>query len=306
MKPALQPVSHHPSRNFFRADWMYRCLPAGAAMLAAGKGLSPAFLKLLEAVQEQGAISFTDLAMRFPRLDADDLELWLAELCRMQMIAPAEHALDFVGAATAAPVAAPVATLQRVLLAHRQPAVRLAWRKLLAELPIELIEAGSLEEADSAYNELQPRAIVLGPCSGDFNTLNLLHVLKHPRAPRPIKAFLMLDGQAGGTSLAQAAACADETIALDEQGSLAQRLARQLGLAEQTAATNEARQAQPAAAAVQATVQATVQAARPQQAANAPASWKQAPLDALYNELLAICAELEEREGHAPELALAA
>ncbi|HEY4373470.1 MAG TPA: hypothetical protein VGN52_16175 [Burkholderiales bacterium] len=59
-------------------------------MLQAGKGLSPAFMKLLEAIAPETTITFDELAEAFPAMDADDLELWLAELCRMELISPAE------------------------------------------------------------------------------------------------------------------------------------------------------------------------------------------------------------------------
>ena len=75
--------------NFFRAAWTYQRLPAGDAALAQGKGLSPAFFNLLDAVDAKNAVTFSELHRRFPRLHADDLELWLAELCRMALIAPA-------------------------------------------------------------------------------------------------------------------------------------------------------------------------------------------------------------------------
>lgn len=59
-------------------------------MLQAGKGLSPAFMKLLSAIAPETTITFDELADAFPSMDADDLELWLAELCRMELISPAE------------------------------------------------------------------------------------------------------------------------------------------------------------------------------------------------------------------------
>src|SRR5882724_1103751 len=76
--------------NHFRSNWRYMRLPAGDAMLEAGKGLSPAFMKLLAAIDPRTTISFAELGDAFPSLDADDLELWLAELCRMELISPAE------------------------------------------------------------------------------------------------------------------------------------------------------------------------------------------------------------------------
>ena len=102
-------------------------LPAGDAMLDAGKGLSPAFMSLLAAIDPGTTITFDDLAAAFPALDADDLELWLAELCRMGLIAPAGEAaaeeavqsesgvVGLVGAApAAAALTAPADTLDFV------------------------------------------------------------------------------------------------------------------------------------------------------------------------------------------------
>lgn len=300
MKPAAQhPVSRFASSNFFRVEWMYRRLPAGDAMLAAGKGLSPAFFRLLDAVEAQRAISFAALSAVFPRLDADDLELWLAELCRMQLIAPAEQS---TGQAIVEQVALPEPSPPRVLLMHRQSAVRLAWRALLSDLAVELIDVDGLAEAEAAYNELRPSAVVLGPGSGDFNPLNLLHVLKHPRAPRQVKSFLMLDGSTPGACLAEAAARADEAVPAEQWDSLAQRMAYQLGL-DLPAGT--AVVAAPAAAPRESEIRvaAPAPAAAPASASQGPA-WKHAPLESLYNELLAICAELQEREGAMPDLAM--
>jgi hypothetical protein len=59
-------------------------------MLEAGKGLSPAFMNLLAAIDPRSTITFDELADAFPAMDPDDLELWLAELCRMELISPAE------------------------------------------------------------------------------------------------------------------------------------------------------------------------------------------------------------------------
>jgi hypothetical protein len=89
MQSARYPSPRAAGGNFFRGAWTYQRLPAGDAALAAGRGLSPAFTSLLDAVPVERPVSFSELARIFPRLHADDLELWLAELCRMAMIAPA-------------------------------------------------------------------------------------------------------------------------------------------------------------------------------------------------------------------------
>jgi hypothetical protein len=216
------------SSNIFRAAWLYRRLPAGDAMVQAGKGLSPAFLKLLGAVGTP-AVSFGDLGAAFPDLDADDLEIWLAELCRMQLIEPAVEPVDDCPATGPASVDIVVAAT-RLLLVHKLSSTRLAWRDLLAGLPLEINEAGSLEEADAAYNQWQPHAVILGPEGSDFNALNLLHVLKHPRAPRPVKVFLVLDEPPSGSRIKAAAARADDTVHAGDWSSLAERISRHLNL----------------------------------------------------------------------------
>ncbi len=77
------------SANFFRADWTYRRnLPAGAPLAAAGRGMSPAFFALLGLIEPQQPVSFGELGQSLAWLHADDLELWLAELCRMGLIEP--------------------------------------------------------------------------------------------------------------------------------------------------------------------------------------------------------------------------
>lgn len=93
--------------NDFRPGWTYQRLPAGDAMLEQGKGLSPAFFNLLDAVCAVRPVSFADLQSTFPRLHADDLELWLAELCRMKLITPAVHGDDLVPQPRPAQAAAP-------------------------------------------------------------------------------------------------------------------------------------------------------------------------------------------------------
>jgi CheY-like chemotaxis protein len=297
MDPVRLPITRFAARNQFRGDWKYRRTPAGDDLLAVGKGLSPAFFALLAAIEAERATSFTALDLLFTRLDADDLELWLAELCRMRLIAPAQEA---AGLACVAPA---TTHCVRVLLVHRDHATRQAWRALLADLAVELVEAESLEHAEAAYNQLQPQAILLGPGSSDFNTLELLHVLKHPRAPRPIKAFLMLEDVSAGSRLAEAAARADEAVPVAGLHTLAQRISRQLGLEQPQ---GKAGPAGPAAAAPPAAAAKEI-AREVVQETPGGVPWKHKTLETLYNELLAICAELEARDAPpAPYPALAA
>ena len=232
--------------NSFRAHWLYRRLPAGDEAIAAGKGLSPAFMKLLEAVEANAAVSFTALEAGFSHLDADDLELWLAELCRMGLIVPAQEATaqvsagaaqsgdpaaaDAAGAIHAAAPSRAGAKRPDLLLVHKLPSTRLAWRDLLAALPVNLHEAGTLEEANDAYNRLLPAGVVVGPEGGDFNALSMIHLLKHPRAPRVTKVILVLDERSFSSKIKNAAASADDTVAPEAWDSLAERVAHHLSL----------------------------------------------------------------------------
>lgn len=89
MKQGPARLKSFASGNFFRAQWMYRRLPKGDAVLEAGRGMSPAFFALLQLIEPQRPVSFGELGQSLAWLHADDLELWLAELCGMGLIAPA-------------------------------------------------------------------------------------------------------------------------------------------------------------------------------------------------------------------------
>ena len=290
--------------NPFRPQWLYRRLPAGDAMLAAGKGLSPAFLQLLDAVEPAAPVSFQALGARFPNQDADDLELWLAELCRMHLIAPAESRDPATSAAAAASPSTASPTLpayphgaaaMRLLLVHKLPSTRLAWRDLLGHLPLELSEAGSLEQADAAYNRLLPQGVVLGPEGGDFNALHLIHVLKHPRAPRPTKVFLVLDDPHWSAKIKAAAARADDTITAGTWDSLAGRVARHLslpGLSGPQAGTGALSVIEqilydtPEAARTQTDARGALEREHPRVAATLADQWGTAALDQVFDQLI--------------------
>jgi hypothetical protein len=234
------------SHNNFRSNWRYMRLPAGDAMLEAGKGLSPAFMKLLGAIDPRTTVSFAELGDAFPAMDADDLELWLAELCRMELISPAEppgvglrevhlELLDDTKpaasrAAPKAPVLAPTNHAVSVLLVDKSPEERERWREALAVLPINLHEAGTLAEADSGFREHRPQAVVMGMSGVDFKALHLIGLLKHPRNRNRTKVFLMLDGGIVPPSDARTAQMADATIASEAIGRLVEEVAQQLGL----------------------------------------------------------------------------
>lgn len=89
MKTLSASAAANASANLLRSDWTYQRLPEGDSMIERGTGLSPAFFSLLRLVPADRPVAFAALEHRFSRLDADDLELWLAELCRMGLIAPA-------------------------------------------------------------------------------------------------------------------------------------------------------------------------------------------------------------------------
>jgi hypothetical protein len=234
------------SHNSFRSNWRYMRLPAGDATLQAGKGLSPAFMKLLAAIDPRTTISFAELGNAFPALDADDLELWLAELCRMELISPAEPpgvglrevhlqlAEDakpaLPNAQAKAPGLASPDHAVSVLLVDQSPEERERWREALAVLPINLFEAGTLAEADSGFREHRPQAVVMGMSGVDFKALHLIGLLKHPRNRNHTKVFLMLDDRTVSQNDARTAQMADATISTDAIARLVTEVAQQLAL----------------------------------------------------------------------------
>lgn len=258
------------SRNVFRSNWRYMRLPAGDAVLAAGKGLSPAFMKLLEAIAPETTITFDELADAFPSMDADDLELWLAELCRMELISPAEPPgvglrevhLELVPeeedpatepakpagkngarskaaeltlaktgpAKTIAPVLPVSDHAVSVLLVDKSPEERELWRQALEVLPVNLFEAGTLAEADSGFREHKPQAVVMGMTGVDFKALHLIGLLKHPRNRNRTKVFLMLEDKTVSQNDLRTAQMADATIQIGEYTRLMEEVAAQLKL----------------------------------------------------------------------------
>jgi len=226
-------------------------------MLDAGKGLSPAFMSLLAAIDPGTTITFDDLAAAFPALDADDLELWLAELCRMELISPAEppgvglrevHLELLEQDAPAQEVAAPMASSAAdplpqasavlpagghalsVLLVDKSPEERELWREALSVLPVNLFEAGTLAEADSAFRDGRPQAVVMGMTGVDFKALHLIGLLKHPRNRTRTKVFLMLEDRTVSQNDLRTAQMADATIPVGENLRMMEEVAQQLGL----------------------------------------------------------------------------
>ncbi|HEY4373471.1 MAG TPA: hypothetical protein VGN52_16180 [Burkholderiales bacterium] len=275
--------------NSFRACWLYRRLPAGDEAIAAGRGLSPAFAKLLESIDSGTPVSFTALEARFAHLDADDLELWLAELCRMGLIVPAQETAEPAPASTATAAAidtTPAPGRPDLLLVHKLASTRLAWRDLLAVLPVNLHEAGSLEEANDAYNLLMPAGVVIGPEGSDFNALSMVHALKHPRAPRLTKVILVLDERNFSTKIKSAAASADDTVAADAWDTLPERVARHLSLSKAAqAAARPLRLMEDSEREID-TLRAGLEQEHPRVAAVIADQWGQASLDELFDQLI--------------------
>jgi hypothetical protein len=246
MAAALQWNMAQNPHNSFRSNWRYMRLPAGDAMLQAGKGLSPAFMKLLAAIDPRTTISFAELGDAFPTMDADDLELWLAELCRMELISPAEppgvglrevHLELLEDAKPALPKPQPKAPVLpvtnhavSVLLVDQSPEEREHWREALAVLAINLHEAGTLAEADSGFRQHRPQAVVMGMSGVDFKALHLIGLLKHPRNRNRTKVFLMLDDRTVSQNDARTAQMADATISTGDIPRLVAEVAQQLGL----------------------------------------------------------------------------
>ena len=284
--------------NPFRAQWLYRRLPAGDAAITAGKGLSPAFMKLLEAVDATAPVLFTALEARFAHLDADDLELWLAELCRMRLIVPAQETAAALPSADPAalfaadaihapgPRAAAEAKRPDLLLVHKLPSTRAAWRDLLAALPLNLHEAGTLEEAGEAYNRLLPAGVLVGPEGGDFNALSMIHLLKHPRAPRVTKVILVLDERRFSPKIKHAAASADDTVAPEAWDSLAERVARLLSLPPAVAAAARPLRLMEEKEERAEALRAGLEHEHPRVAAVVADQWGQSTLDSLFDELI--------------------
>lgn len=253
--------------NTFRSNWRYMRLPAGDAMLQAGKGLSPAFMNLLAAIDPRTTITFDELSDAFPAMDADDLELWLAELCRMELISPAEPpgvglrevhlelleeseagaaseaqaapepardepatAKAIAPAKPAAPVLPATNHTISVLLVDKSPEERELWRAALAVLPVNLYEAGTLAEADSGFREHKPQAVVMGMTGVDFKALHLIGLLKHPRNRIRTKVFLMLEDKTVSQNDLRTAQMADATIPTDAVERLVEEVASQLAL----------------------------------------------------------------------------
>ncbi|HEX4325773.1 MAG TPA: hypothetical protein VH105_03095 [Burkholderiales bacterium] len=228
-------------------------------MLQAGKGLSPAFMRLLAAIDPGTTITFDELGSAFPALDADDLELWLAELCRMELISPAEPPgvglrevhLELIEEAPPEPepeVSAPLAKTANnpvlrldpelpasnhavsVLLVDKSPEERELWRQALSVLPVNLFEAGTLAEADSGFREHRPQAVVMGMTGVDFKALHLIGLLKHPRNRNRTKVFLMLEDRTVSQNDLRTAQMADATIPVGENERLMNEVAQHLGL----------------------------------------------------------------------------
>ncbi|MDB5806227.1 MAG: hypothetical protein JWN73_3549 [Betaproteobacteria bacterium] len=243
--------------NVFRANWRYQRLEAAEGTLRSATGLSPAFRKLLAAVQPREGTSFQELATAFPRLDVDDLELWLAELCRMQLIAPAETPLPTLGEVQLQapsedseeghaesqfvaelntpvndiPSLAPLQTeTPSVLIVGRAGDQRRSWRSAISTLPVTVLEASTIAEAEAALREQTPPVIILSADGTGFNPLQLISLLKHPRMRIPAKVYVMLDSAVASRQDLRKAAMADGALHPQEAVRLTSEIARALNL----------------------------------------------------------------------------
>lgn len=205
-----------------RAEWRYQVLPRGREVLAEGKGVSPAFMTLLQTIAAAPSATFKSLHLKFPRLDKEDLELWLAGLCRMNMVAPApevppeldaahdgmvdavdtvEHIgpIDLFAAPAPAPLPRPAAPGIRatrdvtLLLVDTAIENLLGWRQTLLEYPLLVGAASTLAEVEAALNRERPRAVVIGGGDRNLKPLALVTLLKRPRTPWPATVFLFFD-----------------------------------------------------------------------------------------------------------------
>lgn len=243
--------------NVFRASWRYQRLEAAEGTLRSATGLSPAFRNVLAAIQPREGTSFEELAIAFPRLDVDDLEIWLAELCRMRLIAPAETPLPTLGEmqleasageseegrtesqfvadlktpVSEIPPLAPVQTdTPSVLIVGRAGEERLTWRSAISSLPVTVLEAGTIAEAEAALRDQTPQVIILGADGADFNPLQLISFLKHPRIRIPAKVYVMLDSAVASRQDLRKAAMADGVLHPQEVARLTAEIARALNL----------------------------------------------------------------------------
>ncbi len=226
-----------------KRDWRYVRSGRGDDLLAEGKGLSPAFLKLLGAVGRDQPLSA--LAKEFPHLDDEDLEIWLAELMQMGLIKPWLEAGEPAAIATgeiSSSLATPFPTLTapdqiahsrpaervRVLLVDRDANERNRWRKLLVGLPLEMDEAGTLEAVNTRVNTFKPRAVLLGN-GEDFEIDMLLGGLKRQGARRKIACFVMTDS-ASDRALPGNLELADAVLDSAKGADLMKGIATHLGL----------------------------------------------------------------------------
>ena len=205
-------------------------------------------MNLLAAIDPRTTITFDELSDAFPAMEADDLELWLAELCRMELISPAEppgvglrevhfELADDNQPAAAASRTQPLAVMLpatnhavSVLLVDKSPEERERWREALAVLPVNLFEAGTLAEADSGFRDHKPQAVVMGMTGVDFKALHLIGLLKHPRNRNRTKVFLMLEDRTVSQNDLRTAQMADATIPTDQIPRLLDEVAQQLAL----------------------------------------------------------------------------
>ena len=211
-----------------KRDWRYVRTAKGERQLLEGKGISPGFLKLLGAVSATTPLG--SLGMVVGQLDAEDLELWLAELQRMGLIRVwQEEAAPSTGgvSGTHASMAATPERV-RVLLIDQDPLERDRWRRLLTGLPLDMSEAATLEEVNREINSAKPTAILLGS-GADFDSALLLTVLKRPHR-RKMTCFLMTNAVQSAMMEPATAALADVLLDAEDGDAVATQFAAQMHL----------------------------------------------------------------------------
>lgn len=211
-----------------KRDWRYVRTAKGERQLLEGKGISPGFLKLLGAVNAGTPLGA--LGMVVGQLDAEDLELWLAELQRMGLIRVWQD--DAVtGAGDANGVTGSFMAEQervRVLLIDQDPLERDRWRRLLTGLPLEMSEAATLEEVNREINSAKPNAVLLGS-GADFDSALLLMGLKRQHR-RKMTCFLMTNAAQSAMMEPATAALADALLDAEDGDAVATQFAAQMQL----------------------------------------------------------------------------
>lgn len=213
--------------NVFRDAWEYCITPVGRERLAAGRGASPAFLRVL-AILDTGPTTFGEVARRMETIAADDIELWLSAMCSMELIAPVEsgdvpaavggmQSDAAIGPTDSGRVEAPAdgdgPARPTVLLVNADPKTRANWRRALGGHGFDFAEGSELEKIEQLIRERRPTWVVMGLKGADFECLHLLKAMKRPRAAQVSRVCLVLPrGKSLASDEAEVAARADARV----------------------------------------------------------------------------------------------